>query len=276
MYLLPLIVTLLAPPPMAGDAWDDIRAAAADNAAVQSLKLYVDTDDRIVRTVVTHLDHARIPAALLERNKGIRPGGQITHYKSARTVGEPWWYKIDTDNADGPDGRGCELHAPVSGPDPFVECVITHEEVPPALMAKATALVPDGKPLKSKRIVRDSGITTYELLVRGAGSATATLYIRADGHEAMRRIFTSEGALPPAVTRTLRERLPGAKLKEAQHKRAPGLPDEIMVTVSRGDATHVLRFDGAGTLKRHQVQLPTIIDLDLYRAPGHPEPLRPF
>lgn len=276
MVLLPLLIALLAPPPDGGDAWTDIRGAV-NNTALQSLKLYVDGEDRIVRVVVTHLDHSVAPPSHRQRMDALMPGGTITHYKRARTVGEGPWHKVDVGGADDFEGLGCELHAPEQGgPDAFSECVIAHADVPHALMKRATALVPGAKPVRSKKIIRDVGTTTYEIDVKGDGAARATLYIRANGEESMRRVFVPASALPPKVAAQVAQLLPQGAITEAQHKRAAGRPDELMVTVRRGASVHTLRFSSEGALRRHQVEMPALINVDVFRAEGEPEPVKPY
>ena len=149
----------------------------------------------------------------------------------------------------------------------YLEYEISEGEVPPKLMARAKALLPDSRSHRSQ-IYEDKAGDWYELEVRNASGGRAMYDVYADGREKTIRRFMKRDELPPAVAAEIEKRVPGATLEKALRKQVPGAPDEIIVTLTRGVSVHTFRFDPTYQVVRHQVRMPALVEIDMLGAEG--------
>jgi hypothetical protein len=118
-----------------------IELASPDHQ-VQRLRLRVNGQGAVTELALYHGDETIIPEPVRATAEERFPGGQVRYFETEwyAEVGQVFEIELTTS-----EGVNCEVSAAADGSLRYVECPLPLEELPEAITAAASRLVPDGE-----------------------------------------------------------------------------------------------------------------------------------
>lgn len=162
-----------APP---GQLDPELVALAIRADSLIRFRLRVDESGAIQKFAVYHEDADEIPEAVRAAAEARFPDSQVRYYESERYSDRGRVHEVEVATSE---GQHCELSAQTDGTLVYVECEITADEVPEAIMAEANRRVPGGE-LVEAETKEGPEINTVHLQMR-VGEQTHYLIFQASG-----------------------------------------------------------------------------------------------